>query len=111
MAHAFGPCRVSRELRVHVADGLVRDPHVGGNQAFEAPAVPVVLQVVPARRDDEPFLVDLARVHVQSGRPATDVDVMGDGGAEGNQLAFEEDRREDEHVGQVLPAVYGSLLM
>ena len=56
--------------------------------------------------------MDVAGRHVEAGRTAAEVEVMGDGGAEPDQAAggagepiTEEDGREDEHVWYVLPAV------
>ena len=49
--------------------------------------------------------MDVAGRHVEAGRAAAEVEMMGDGGAEPDEPLTEEDGREDEHVRHVLSAV------
>ena len=60
------------------------------------------------RRDAQPLLVDLGGVRrVRARHAAADVGVVADGGGEGDALAVDEDRLEDEDVRQVHAAVEG----
>ncbi len=51
--------------------------------------------------------MDVARGRVETRGSAAEVDVMDHGGAEPDQRLFEEDRREDEDIRQMLAAVIG----
>ena len=100
--HADG---IGGELGVEVADGEVGHAHIGGDQALEGAAVPVVLETVARGREAYALLIDVRGVDVEAGRAAAEIEMMRHRGAEAHDPAGDEDRREDEHVGNVLAAL------
>ena len=96
-----------RELRPDVAGHHLRHPDVQLEELEEGLVAPARL-VDPHRRDPHALLVDLDRIGRVRARDATaDIGVVGDRAREGDELALDEDRLEDEDVGQVHAAVEG----
>ncbi len=105
LLHPHHADRVGGELGVEVANGEVGHAYVGGDQSFERAAVPVMLETVLAGWEADALLVDVARVDVEAGRATAEIEMVGDRGAEADDPTADEDRREDEDVGNVLAAL------
>ena len=66
---ALGTDCIGGELGVEVADRLVGRADVRGDQALEIAAVPVALDIVDRRREDQPLGVHVAAFGVRPGLP------------------------------------------
>ena len=65
-------------------------------------AVDAFLGPVPDRRDQHAVVKNLARRGAgRSGHEAADIGLVGDAGAEGNDFAAIEDRRNHHHIGHM----------
>lgn len=105
LLHAQDADGVGRELRVEVADGEIGHAHIGGDEPLERAAVPVALEAVAAGRNAQALLIDVAGMDVEARRAAAEVEMMCDRRPEAHDPARNEDRREDEDVGDVLAAL------
>ena len=84
--------RVGGELGVEGTDGLAGNAHIGRDESFERPAVPVALEVVLRWRKDEPFRMHVGRRRVEPGIATAEVEMMGDGSGEADDLAGDKNR-------------------
>ena len=66
-----------------------------------------MLEAVARGREAQAFLVDVRGMDVEAGRATAQVEMVRHRGAEADDAALHEDRREDEDVGDMLAALEG----
>jgi hypothetical protein len=95
------------ELGTQIAEHLDRHPHIAVDHHVQG-FVGLAALIEAQWRDAQPFLVNLGTVRgIGARHPPADIRVVADGRGDGDALPIHEDRREQENIGQVHPALEG----